>query len=116
MTYIISQVEPARFKAIAKENQSVIVRFFQWASSQEKNHVGWVGLSVMLMAAVFFPLTLTAVLFNGPAFSLIIVAMISLVLVVITNLAALPTRYTIPALILGVIMDVIAIIASFILK
>jgi len=112
MSYSISQPQNLLFQVTAKTNKSIIKSFFQWAISQEKYHVGWVGFSVTIMAAVFFPLTLSAVLFNGAVFSLIILAMISLVMVVITNLAALPTKYTIPALFLGIIMDAIAVIVS----
>lgn len=62
----------------------------------------------------FFPITMTAILFNGAVFKLIIGAMIALVLVVITNLAALPTKYTIPSFLTGIIIDLVIITASFI--
>jgi hypothetical protein len=115
MTYIISQPESITSRLIVKStgsNRSLMANFFLWTKGQEKNHVGWVGLSVMLMAAVFFPLTLTIVLSSGANFFLIISAMVSLVLVVITNLAAMPTRYTIPALFLGILIDLAVIISS----
>jgi hypothetical protein len=100
-----------------KTHSSVFSRFFAWARRQdEKNHVGWVGASVMTMAGVLFPATMAFILLNGAEFSLIIAAMSALVLVVVTNLAALPVKYTLPFLLLGTLTDVVVIVASFLMK
>ena len=93
--------------------QKAVSRFLTWINREEKNRIAWVGIGITAMAAVFFPLTMSAILFNGAAFSLIIGAMVSLALVVITNLAALPVKYTIPAFFLGIGIDIVLIIASF---
>ena len=83
--------------------------FTKWATHEDlENHVGWIGIGIISMTAVFFPLTMAAILFNGAAAGLIGIAMISLVMVVIVNLAALSTRYTIPFLLAGILMDIIA--------
>jgi uncharacterized membrane protein (UPF0136 family) len=96
---------------------SVLSRFFSWAENQdEKFHVGWVGASIMLMAGIFFPATMAFILLNGAEFSLIVAAMSSLVLVVVTNMAAMPTKYTIPFLFLGTFANLVVIIASFLMK
>lgn len=100
---------------IRSERHNLFARYLTWVKNQEKNHIAWVGISITAMSAVFFPVTMSAILFNGAVFKLIIGAMISLALVVITNLSALPTRYTIPALVLGVLMDIALIITSFII-
>jgi hypothetical protein len=96
-------------------NKNLPARFLTWIKNEEKNRIAWAGISITVMAAVFFPITMSAILFNGAIFKLIVGAIISLVLVVITNLAALPTKYTIPALLTGIIMDIVLILASFIL-
>jgi len=96
---------------------SAFARFFDWAEKQDvPHHIGWVGISVTSMTAVFFPLTLTAVLFNGASFGLIIVAMCSLVLVFVSNLAAMPTKYTIPFFGLGIAIDLVVIGLSFFIR
>jgi hypothetical protein len=87
--------------------------FSKWAAREDReNHVGWIGISIISMTAVVFPLTMAAILFNGTAAGLIGIAMISLVMVVIVNLAALSTRYTIPFLLAGILMDIIAVVIS----
>ena len=94
---------------------TVITRLVEWTKNQEKNHIAWVGISITVMSAIFFPITMTAILFNGATLSLIMGAMISLAAVVITNLAALPTKYTIPAFALGILIDIVLIVTSFVL-
>jgi hypothetical protein len=100
---------------IQRELHTLFAHYLTWVKNQEKNHIAWVGISITAMSAVFFPITMSAILFNGAIFKLIIGAMISLSLVVITNLATLHTKYTIPALLLGILMDITLIIASFII-
>lgn len=100
-----------------KSHSSVFSRFFAWATNQdEKFHVGWVGASVMLMGGVIFPSAMAFILMNGAEFSLIMAAMSTLVLVVVANLAALPTKFTIPFLFLGVLTNLVLISASFLMK
>ena len=117
MTYTISQPGSLSGQKLTKEGKSWISRFFEWAKNEDtERHVAWVGITVTAMAAVFFPLTMSVILLNGALFGLIITAMISLALVVITNLAAMPTRFTIPFFVLAMLIDLGAIITSFFLK
>ena len=117
MSYTISDPRTLHVYPATSARPSAFARFFRWAESQDQiNHVSWVGISVTLMSAVIFPATMAAILLNGASFGLIIVAMVSLVLVVVTNLAALPTKYTIPFLFLGGLIDLGAIILSFFIR
>jgi hypothetical protein len=96
-----------------KHSESIITRFINWSKNEEKNRIAWAGISITLMTAVFFPVTMVSILIHGIAFRLIIGAMFSLILVLVPNLSALPTRYTIPAFLIGVLIDVILIAFSF---
>jgi hypothetical protein len=98
---------------LGKQHETILFRFLNWSKHEEKNRIAWLGISIIVMTAIFFPVTMVSILMNGADFRLIIGAMISLILVVVPNLAALPTKYTIPALLTGVLMDVILIIVSF---
>jgi hypothetical protein len=94
---------------LPKTKTSLFLSFIKWTDHQDhENHIGWVGICIVSMTAVFFPLTMAAILFNGASAGLIGIAMISLVMVVIVNLSALSTRYTIPFLLAGLFMDIIA--------
>jgi hypothetical protein len=101
--------------SVQRNRGSVFTRLIDWTKKEEKNHIAWVGISITAMSAVFFPITMSATLFNGAVFSLIVGAIISLAGVVIMNLAALPTKYTIPAFLLGILMDIVLIVFSFVL-
>ena len=117
MSHTLSSQQHVYLHSETATRPSALARFFTWAKNEDKvNHVIWVGISVTAMAAVMFPLTMAVVLLNGASFGLIIAAMVSLVLVVVTNLAALPTKYTIPFLFLGGLIDLVAIISSFFIK
>jgi uncharacterized membrane protein (UPF0136 family) len=117
MSYSIPQADSGYTYHMAKKRKSALYSFLKWASAQdEKNHTAWVGGSITAMAGVLFPITMAIILLQGASFGLIISAMTALVLVVITNLASLPTKYTIPFFVLGVIIDIVTIILSFFVK
>jgi hypothetical protein len=100
--------------SLVAANPSLIGRFFDWAAKEDvTHHIGWVGVSIIAMAAVFFPIAMSAILFNGASFGLIIAAMVPLVLVFVTSLAALPTKYTIPIFFLGVLAELVIAVVSF---
>ncbi len=106
MTYTASHHEMAPGNHPGTRKESIFSRLIEWATQEdEKRHLAWVGGSVTSMTAVFFPITMGVILLNGAGFGFIIAAMVSLVLVVVTNLAAMPTRYTIPCFFLGILID-----------
>ena len=117
MTYIVTQPERHQMHVTYKENKTILSRFFQWAADEDRErHIVWVGGTITAMAAVFFPLTMSVVRANGASFGLIIAAMVSLSIVVVANLAAMPTRYTIPLFFLGILIDAAVIITTFVIK
>jgi len=112
----INYLSDYRSLPVQKSRITVFTRFMDWTKNEEKNRIGWVGISITAVAAIFFPITMSVVLINGAIISLIMGAMISMVAVVITNLAAMPTKYTIPALMLGILVDIVLIAISFMLR
>lgn len=84
---------------------NIFDRIMRFAEAQEENHFGWVGASIMIQASLLFPMAMLTVVATGGPFYLIAFAIAALAMVVVTNLAALPTKYTIPALIISAIMD-----------
>ena len=117
MTFITTQSKTSFQYHLNSKRKTLASKFIDWADVEEtEHHVAWVGAAVTSMAAVFFPLTMTVVLLNGAVFGLIIAAMASLTLVVITNLAAMPVKYTIPFFLLGALADIVIIFASFFIK
>ena len=113
MSYTISTVKSETRYSIPAKSPSFVSAFFTWSADQDReHHIAWTGISMLATAAVFFPLTMAAIVLNGAHFPLIITAMVALVMVVVLNLAAMPTRYTIPAFVLGILIDAAVIITS----
>ncbi|HTS45427.1 MAG TPA: hypothetical protein VMH01_13600 [Puia sp.] len=113
MAYSISHSQTNYYHESA-EKKSALILFFAWCANQDaENHIGWVGASITMMSAIVFPLTMGIIMLNGAVFGLIAAAMAALVLVVVTNLAAMSTKYTIPFFFLGILIDLVVIFASF---
>lgn len=92
-------------------NVSLWKKFINWCDGQEKYRFGWLATALTLHGCVLTILTMFAVVLAGNHFifwPFIIGAMgISL----LTNLAAMPTKITIPVFFFSVLIDLI-IIAS----
>lgn len=117
MTATISQSEELKSFTRTYKKSPLTSRLITWMIEEDaEHHIAWVGVSIMAMAAVFFPATMFVVLLNGMPFVPMLMAMIALALVVVTNLAAMPTKYTIPFFALGILIDVLAVITSFYFK
>jgi hypothetical protein len=71
---------------------------------------------VTAMAAFFFPLTMTIIMVNEASLALILAALISISIVVITNLLPLSEKYIRPVFGIGICIDLGVIIASFVIK
>lgn len=86
----------------------------RWCESQQENRLLWLGLALTGQGAVLMPLTVAAVLLTGFRFDFLMVALAAIALAVVTNLAALPTKITIPAFLLGIVMDLVVLTSCII--
>lgn len=85
---------------------SLLKRFFGWCSDQQFNRLLWLGIALVVHGAVLVPVTLLAGMVGGNQFMSVIISVISMAMVVVTNLAAMPTKITIPVLFLSVLVDI----------
>lgn len=74
----------------------------------------WVGIVLAAHGCVLTPLTVMVTLFAGPNFILFMTAMVAMGIALVTNLAAMPTKITIPAFALSILMDVVIILSCII--
>ncbi len=88
---------------------SFVHRFFYWCKMQEKNRLGWLAAILTIQGCVLTPLTLCVVAFTSTSFIAwpFIIGAIGICLV--TNLAAMPTKVTIPVFFFSVLIDVIVV-------
>ncbi|HEV7330015.1 MAG TPA: hypothetical protein VGN63_03155 [Flavisolibacter sp.] len=90
-------------------------RFMAYCKGQEHNRIMWVGLALAIHGCALTPITVMATLFAGPNFFLFMTAMVAMGIALVTNLAAMPTKVTIPAFALSVIIDIVILISCVVL-
>ena len=92
---------------------STIAKFFRWAARQESSRFGWIAGILALHGCVITPITILIVAATGMNLALFISTMAAMGLALTTNLAAMPTKVTIPAFVLSIIIDLAVIFACF---
>lgn len=91
------------------EHISLLSRFFSWCIGQEKNRLLWLGLILALHGCIITPLTVMAVLLAGTNLALFVAAIVAMGLSLVTNLAAMPTKITIPVFVLSIVIDLVVV-------
>ena len=90
---------------------SLLKKIMNWCNCQEKNRLLWLGIALTAHGCIITPVTIMAVLFAGNSMFLFVLALVAMGATLVTNLAAMPTKITIPVFILSTLID-IAIIVS----
>src|SRR5438045_7589581 len=111
-TTINQRLSTPYFESVAKP--SVFTRFFKWCTNQEKNRLMWIGIALTAHGCILTPITVAAVLLTGNNFVLFMMAISAMGLSLVTNLAAMPTKITIPAFIFSILIDASILIASLV--
>lgn len=100
--------------------ESVIKKFLAWCGRQEGSRLFWMGLALLGGIGTIVPLTLlTVVFFADNNFALWVIVCTINVPVLILNLAAQPTKVTLPVLFFAWAINALIIvysIAVFIIK
>lgn len=97
---------------VVSNKQSVFSKFIAWCNQQEKYRFGWVAAILAIHGCVLAPITVLAIAFAGN--SMIFWGMLigGIALSLIVNLAAMPTKITIPVFFLSVLIDIAVIAGS----
>ena len=95
-----------------QDRTSLLARFQQFCAGQESNRLMWLGGILAAHGCIITPLTVMAVLLAGAPMFLFILALVAMGMSLVTNLAALPTRITIPVFVLSILIDIAVVISS----
>lgn len=97
----------------ARPGASVFTRFIDWCHAQDHMRLFWVGITLVTHGCVITPLAIIGIIFSGPHVPMIPFGLVvlSMAMVLVVNLAALPTKITIPLYVLSIVAD-IAIVGS----
>jgi len=99
----------------ASQKQSLVKRFFSWCASQEKNRLGWLAAMLTLHGCVLAPVTVAFLFLGGNQivfWGLVIGAM---AMTLVSNLAAMPTKITIPIFFLSLLIDFAVIVINLVI-
>jgi hypothetical protein len=96
---------------IGTSSPSLFSRFLNWCENQQDQRLLWVGLALAGHGCILTPLTIMAVLLAGTNLFLFMLGLIAMGMALVTNLAALPTKITIPVFILSILIDIAIVIA-----
>jgi hypothetical protein len=91
---------------------SIFSKFSAWCAGQEKYRLGWLGAILAIHGCALTPITLFAVVLTGTNFALYIATLVAMAMAVVTNLAAMPTKVTIPVFFLSVVIEIAIIILA----
>ena len=88
---------------------NILQRFMKWAEDQNSNRLFWLGVALLAHASLLTPFTAMAVMVTSNNFALVMASLSAMGLALVTNLAALPTKVTIPAFFLSIVIDVVVV-------
>lgn len=94
---------------------SLFRKFMNWCEGQENNRLLWLGIALAGHGCILTPITILAVLLAGTNLFLFILALVAMGISLVTNLAALPTKITIPVFILSIVIDIVIIFSCVII-
>jgi hypothetical protein len=114
MQTLQQSINPAYLVSKAK-NQSLFTRFINWANGQEPFRYGWLGVILAAHGCFLTPATVFVVLYSGNNIWMFVTAVTVMAMSLVTNLAAMPTKITIPVFFAGILID-LAIVAISLLN
>jgi hypothetical protein len=113
-TNSLTAIQQQRFQLAKARRLGFFTRFINWCDLQECNRFLWLGIALMGSIGMVLPLTLVTVLLTSQNFILLAAAAIANVPVLAVNLAAQPTKVTLPFLFSAWLVNFSVIVYSFI--
>ena len=92
---------------------NIFTRFINWCKTQEYNRITWLGIILSAQGCIITPVTLFFVVASGVNVVLLSLTAISIMINLTVNLAALPTKITIPVFVFSLFISAVVIAGSF---
>ena len=89
-------------------------KFIAWCDGQEKYRFGWLAAALTLHGCILTIITSFAILLAGNNFIFWPFAIGAMGMTLVVNLAAMPTKITIPVFFFSVLLDLVIIISCLI--
>ncbi len=89
--------------------QSLVSKFIGWCKTQEKYRYGWLAVIIAFHGCVLTPFTVIAITLGSNSIVLWGMAMAAIAMSLVSNLAAMPTKITIPVFFFSILVDLAVI-------
>jgi hypothetical protein len=86
-------------------------KFITWCTGQEKYRLGWLAAAITVHGCILTILTMFAVILAGNHFIFWPFVIGAMGITLIVNLAAMPTKITIPVFFISVFVDLVIIVS-----
>ncbi len=94
---------------VKEKRQSIFSRFIAWCNDQEKFRFGWVAAIITIHGCVLAPITVLTVMLGSNHIAYWGVAIGAMAMALVANLAAMPTKITIPIFFFSIVLDILVI-------
>ena len=95
-----------------ERKESIFSRFLNWCDGQEKFRFGWVACIIAIHGCVLAPITVLAIALGTNHIAYWGVAIGAMAIALVANLAAMPTKVTIPVFFFSVLLDIVLIVVN----
>ena len=92
-----------------EHKKNIVQKFLAWCESQNENRIAWLAIALAGHGCVITPITMFFIMMAGNNFVYWPLAMGAMTMCVIVNLAAMPTKITIPLFVLSLVIDLVII-------
>lgn len=89
-------------------------RFINWSAGQEENRIMWTAITIFGHGCIVTVLTILAIVLTGNNFIYWPFAIVAIAAPVVGNLAAMPTKITIPVFFFSILIDLVIIISCLV--
>ena len=86
-----------------------LYRFFTWCEQQQPKSLFWLAIIMLTQTCVLLPAVWFTLSHSNTGFIFWVLPSIAIVMCLVTNLATLPTKITIPVFMLSIVIDLVVI-------
>ena len=95
--------------------KSLVKKFITWCAAQETNRLGWLAAMLALHGCVFAPVTVAFLFLGGNQIIFWALVIGAMAMTLVSNLAAMPTKVTIPIFFLSLLIDFAVIVINVVI-
>ena len=103
---------PYRQRYATKQHSNIFSDFINWSAGQENFRYGWLAIGLFSQGCLLAPITLLISNAAGNSMVSFCFAIAAMAAVLVVNLAAMPTKITVPVFFFSVLIDLVIIVSS----